>query len=253
MLKRIICFVLTLALAVGAGVSTYLVTERCAIYDDYVYYKRKEGTDIFKDLGITVSEYYTRLPKDFDPVKAATDMELSTDVMELLATAGYAPINGDNRVMLRATYLGADHGFEIRTAFNFRINKIYSYEGKFDPTEGDTIRLYADADRLRYYTDTEFILNYYGVHFEKGEEYLLFLNSSMRGRSISFVGNTLAVCKLSGEYPSIKMLPGPVECDATYFGAKTKYVTDDEFIDLFIAFAQEYYETEALIKAKVRP
>ena len=49
------------------------------------------------------------------------------------------------------------------------------------------------------------------------------------------------------------MLPGPVEYDATYFGAETKYVTDDEFIDLFITCAQEYYETKVWIKAKVRP
>ena len=35
------------------------------------------------------------------------------------------------------------------------------------------------------------------------------------------------------------MFPGPVEYDATYFGAETKYVTADEFIELFIKAASQ--------------
>ena len=45
--------------------------------------------------------------------------------------------------------------------------------------------------------------------------------------------------KLSGEYPSIKTFPGPIEYDATYFGAETKYVTADEFIELFMKAASQ--------------
>ena len=36
------------------------------------------------------------------------------------------------------------------------------------------------------------------------------------------------------------MFPGPIEYDATYFGAETKYVTADEFIQLFIDAVVEY-------------
>jgi hypothetical protein len=46
--------------------------------------------------------------------------------------------------------------------------------------------------------------------------------------------------KLSGEYPSIKMFFGPVEYDATHFGAETKYVTADEFVQLFIDAVNAY-------------
>jgi hypothetical protein len=78
------------------------------------------------------------------------------------------------------------------------------------------------------------------VNFEQGERYLLFLSKTNKGHSIKFLEETLAICKLSGEYPSIIMLPGPAEYDATYFGAETKYVTADEFIQLFIDAVNAY-------------
>ena len=216
-----------------SGGVAYLVAERCALYDDYVYYKRNEGVDIFKDLEMTFSEYYSNIPNDFDPLEAAERMELSTDVTKLFNTN----VPDGDRVLLKATYLGETHGFEDRTVFNFQIDNIYFHEYIFSPKPGDTIKIHEKANRLHYYTEKEFLLNYYGVAFEKGEEYLLFLDSNSRGRDISFVKNALAVCKLSGEYPSIKMFPGPVEYDATYFGAETKYVSADEFIELFMAAA----------------
>ena len=237
-LKITLCIILTFVLMFGAGASTYLVVERCAIYDDFVYYKRNEGVNIFRDMGMTISEYYCDVPTDFDPIATAEKMELSTDPDILIKAMGY-DTQWKDRVVLSATFLGAKHGFEVRTQFEFQIDKIYSYEGKFDPVEGDTITLKASAERLHYYTQTEFLLNYYGVNFEQGEQYLLFLSKTNRGHDISFLSNTLAVCKLSGEYPSIIMLPGPAEYDATYFGASTKYVSNNEFLNLLTLRAQE--------------
>ena len=113
--------------------------------------------------------------------------------------------------------------------------------------EGETINL--EMSRYSYYSEFELLLYRDGAEYKKGCEYLLLFEVDADGTArplgseqsdgINNKHHRNYIAQLSGDYPSIKMVPGPVEYDATYFGAETKYVSADEFIELFIKAAQE--------------
>ena len=253
-LKRLVCILLVLCLMFGSAYSVYYVTERSALYADLKYLCQ------FPDYKDSLSQfniinYYKKLPQSFDPNKinvASMDGYLRTARFFIeWAYGGFQPQPSCNAVV-RAKYIGKTSNPEakLRGEFKFKVTGVVIGDDFATIEIGDTVQLFSERYNLNRYSIAEYMLNYYDVKYEIGEEYLLFLIAdsqvvNYKNDEVPYYyyyrpTNRIYLNKLSGEYPSMKMFPGPVEYDATYFGAETKYVSADEFVDLFYKAASEY-------------
>ena len=230
-LKRILCARIVLCLMFVSSFSVYYLTERSLIYPNVVY----NGLELNYD---TLKEFYS---KERDRSSIDSDLDNArTEITDLY----YFLSNSNGCVILTGTYIGrspTNGGAE----FKFQVNEVLLNSNDYPIKNGEKIQCFTSSDRA-YYTNMELVFHSYGTEYEKGEQYLLFIeqhapvNDQSDKPGYSFLGGPIAhdfyrfvySAKLSGEYPSIKMFPGPIEYDATYFGAETKYVTADEFIDL---------------------
>ena len=234
-MKKVFCILISIILILSSGGITFYITELSPLYNDYSYY-REQGVSIFDDRGVTLANYYSKTPKDIDPVELAKSYSIeSTDIQALYEIVYESKSEIRNWGIIKATYREKRRGIaygSYYTSFKFECDEVL--HGYCDVNKGETIEFLSPKESLHYYSVDELMLHHYGEFYEKGEQYLIFYLAGSSPR------NLISVCKLSGEYPSIKMFPGPVEYDATYFGAETKYVTADEFIDLFFREANEY-------------
>ena len=229
-MKRILCVLISIILIISSGCITFYITEFSPLYDDYVKYK-KSGENIFKDRGVTIADYYSKKPTNLDIASMAEKYGFVSNIEKL-----YVFMLTRKSDIAKCTYLGrkfkTPYITGMSTIFEFEYNE--SVYGGSSFKSGDSIVFHSPKVTLHYYSVEELLLYSSGDYYEKGEQYLLFSNTRHTSSDL------FIVCKLSGEYPSIKMFPGPIEYDATYFGAETKYVTADEFIQLFIDAVVEY-------------
>ena len=91
-----------------------------------------------------------------------------------------------------------------------------------------------------FYSREELALYQAGrMEYEEGKHYLVFC--SIFDNSMFLEGddkNKVAVyAPLDEEYPYIEIYPGATRYDATYFGAASKDVTKEEFVELVTAYA----------------
>ena len=250
-IKRALCVLLVLSLMFVSSFSTFYFFEVSLIYSEVISYVITGEKDI-ED--VDLKKFYS---KDYgaDINKGLDSRGYTSDINDLM----YYTCKSLDGVIVRAKYLGRR---EARGGgkFKFKVNDILLKNGKFHIEKGEKIRYFASSS-LRYYTFDEIAYHSYGTGYEKGEEYLLFLDQYTPASIYSdkptyyHMGGWLdrqnkyqfmCINKLSGEYPSIKMFPGPVEYDATYFGAKTKYVTADEFVELFMKAVNDYSAANGL-------
>jgi hypothetical protein len=231
-LKKFLCVLISIILIISSAGVTFYITEISLIYSDYRYYK-DSGTNIFKDHGVTLANYYSKTPTDIDPIELSERCGFSSDIQMLYKCVLRS--QETNTAIMKVTYRGLNRKVEKRvglvTETEFEV--IETVYGRYSADTGDSVVIWLPKTALHYRTAVELLLYHYGLFYEKGETYLIYYCGTFGPDGI------LAVCKLSGDYPSIKMIPGPVEYDATYFGAETKYVSADEFIELFIKAARE--------------
>ena len=128
---------------------------------------------------------------------------------------------------------------ENKTVYSFDVNKrLCSCYNCYDRNKIKLLCYYSTLSRRNsaFYSDIECILAYYDKGFERNKEYILFpLSGYLSPDSKDFTTARIeffAVGYLDEEYPYIAVYPGDTRYDATSFGADSKYVTKDEFIDL---------------------
>lgn len=240
-MKKFLCIFISIILIISSGAATLYVMEFSRIFYEYRVYKVNVGVNIFKERDVTFWNYYSKTPNDLDPVKLIENTKITADIKGLYELIEkYSDDRISDSCVVKATYKGS----KLRSEMLGDARVFYS-EIEFELDEkvlgdcsdkvGDEISFFDDKAKLRCYSTIELLLHHYGEYYQKGEQYLIF-----KGEGSNLYSNkVMYTCKLSGEYPSIKMFPGPVEYDATYFGAGTKYVTADEFIELFIKAATE--------------
>ena len=238
-IKKVMCVLLVLSLMFVSSFSVYYLTEVSLIYSEVIS-NAVFGYDSINDFNI--KEFYSK--------------EYKYDIDERLASSGYVTdvnvlldyaILSSSGVIVKAKYLGRR---EVRGGgeFKFKVSEVLMNTGEYPIEKGEKIRYTAASDG-RYYTFDEIVYHSYGMEYERGEEYILFLRQCAPNLQYSdnpryvYMGGDLdrkiyrfaCVSKLSGEYPSITIFPGSVEYDATYFGAENKYVTADEFVEMLSA------------------
>ena len=243
-LKATLCILLIIALMAGSSAATWWITERSVLYNEHTQSVKQNGMT-FLGRYCTIEDYYNKLPDSFDP----NSLNKSTELELLLAFSKYTMLYNDNNIVVRATYKGTKHNPELHMRAEFRFdNEEVLWGCPPGYSKIKDLMYFKSGNSYAYYTAEEYMHNYYKTGYEKGEEYLLILqydNQIVRshyskGMYLEQLDNVFCINKLSGEYPSIKMFPGPVEYDATYFGAETKYVTADEFVELFMKAVNEY-------------
>ena len=237
--KRVFCVLLVLILVILSACVTFCFTEASSLYNRYLYDKYYYGVNIFKDYGVTVSDYYSKTPANFDPVKEADTGNIKNDIGRELSAARTVLLGDNNYGIFKATYTSVKrdrYKFDgmtfVAALFCFDDCELVAGTAKegYNIKDGKITVTTVGMD-YNYYSLNELLHWYYGVGFVKGEQYLIISNSSNHH-----------IVRLGGEYPCLIMFPGAVEYDATYFGAETKYVDEDEFIDLFLTAAKEYRE-----------
>jgi hypothetical protein len=155
--------------------------------------------------------------------KVPTDFVVKTDPVELKLNVN----------VMHGKYLGKTHRQNTHEFFYF-INKGFLEEHKVASKLmfvrcgfGDYAGIYSEEEDSYFCSPITYMFNYYGIGFEVGKEYLVFFSSSMYG-----FGSQYVYAPLDGEYPYIEVYPGATRYDATYFGAESKYVSKEKFIEL---------------------
>ena len=180
-------------------------------------------------------EYYKELKQDFCGTlkansvyeyyfsKVPTDFVVKTDPVELKLNVN----------VMHGKYLGKTHRSNGEEFFYF-INKGFLEKDKTASKLmfvrcgwGNFISIYRGENDSYFCSPITYMFNYYGIEFEVGKEYLVFFVGSRYG-----FGSQYVYAPLDGEYPYIEVYPGATRYDATYFGAESKDVSKEEFIEL---------------------
>ena len=210
--KMTICFILILSVLIS-GIGVYAYWTRFSYYNTYWRELKKDFSGTLDNYPIN-EYYFSKAPRDFVPKTEPINLDFRANVM-------------------RATYLGKSHRKGGKEIFYFLSNeflvceveqkKIMAIPSRFSYEEWG-------ENRDFFCSPLTYIFEYYGVEFEVGKEYLVFFSAI--GIHFRYV-----YAPIDEEYPYIEVYPGATRYDATYFGAATKDVTKEEFVELVTAYA----------------
>ena len=133
-----------------------------------------------------------------------------------------------------------------RGGYAFKINKMFVKNAK---VYNRSITLRSNHPNFSYYTDYEKLMFHYGIEYEEGKDYIILFSrrfndskpNEYNDESFDFcmLDNSVVFIPLDEEYPYMEVYPGPNRYDATYFGASTKDVSKEEFVELVSKYAME--------------
>ena len=233
---------LTLGSAVMFAMQTH-VESYYSLYDEMIL--NHPFKTVFIDKPIW--EYYSSKPDWYEPYPTvytldkyfeahAKKLPNGSNEKELVVMRGEFVTKKHNRRLDRYYFNVNWYDDKIKLSSNEAVlvykelgDKIYKY-GTDSITLFESIR---DEMYVSYWTEYHLLLNYYGIRYEEGKEYLL-ITTTYRPQQSSPI-KFYYYAPLDGEYPYIEVYPGPIRYDATYFGADTKYVSKDEFVELVAA------------------
>ena len=242
--KRLLLVFLALLVISGAVLGALAFA-----YNDGYYYahgqmlQRNPFKTVFYDKPIW--EHYSINPDWFEPERT-----------RCMGFEEYLEEYSDEICVTRATFVNEDKS-SCRSEYLFNVTgwdktkrvSMYNEAYLIYKDIPENIFYYSYQDSNSYYIGTEIytthhstytlMLSYYDVRYEKGKEYLLLsLPEYMRENlSIFSGGKFYYIAPLDEEYPYIEVYPGAIRYDATYFGAETKDVTKEEFVELVTAYA----------------
>ena len=231
-----VCVLLALIIVFTSALMTFCFIKD-SIYYHELYYMDPLYTEGMNSYFLPWN-FYRKVPKglSYDGVEAVK----LDDILQRAKTNNIA----------RVTFTETVRGKRTRAKFVFDINEMIV--GNY---HGETAELGFGTLAPSYYSIFEHMLYYHGVEYKKGQEYLLFFETDGEGKTYPLGYNSVTqnlthyryyIAPLDGEYPYIEVFPGATQYDATYFGAKTKYVTADEFVELFMKAVNDYSAANGL-------
>ena len=133
------------------------------------------------------------------------------------------------------------------------MDRLYPHDGSGDFDKVTLINNFSGGKYKALRSNLECALVHNDGAFERGKDYVIFLNIDETEVESYVPSEFFVVAYLDGEYPRIIFHPYGIEIDATVMGADTKYVSKEVFLQLIYDAVEESMQRSGEIEVDVLP